>query len=406
MCLTDHKICPIFNNHRKHTKMSIKKTFIAILLSLFCISEKYSQTTYTYTGKPRFQILTKRNNTTLGIINVELFPNIAPKHTRNFDSLVSTQFYDTTAFHRVIPGFMIQGGGPNSRHGAISTWGQSQPGQPTVNAEFSKAKHLRGILSAARSSNINSATSQFFICHAAALHLDNNYSIYGRVTSGINYVDTIANAPRDANDNPLVKIEMFVTYIGSNDTIPNPPALTSPTNGITGVDTLFQVQLKWLAQPDGIIYNVQYSQDSTFTTPPTFTANTGNLYHVIPSGLPSNTKYFWRIRTNNGGHYSAFSPVWSFKTAEPFSDVSIKKNVSKESLAILYPNPSNGKFNLKQVEKGSAIEVVDLAGKLIFQTIAKDSSVMIDLSGREVGVYDLSIKKGDNTINKKLVLTK
>ena len=145
----------------------IKKITLVALISLFVIGENFSQTaTYTYTGKPRFQILTKRNNTLLGIINVELFPNIAPKHTRNFDSLVSKQFYDTTAFHRVIPGFVIQGGDPNSRHGPKPTWGQGQAGQPTVNAEFTAAKHVRGILSAARSTNINSATSQFFICHS------------------------------------------------------------------------------------------------------------------------------------------------------------------------------------------------------------------------------------------------
>lgn len=145
-----------------------------------------------------------------------------------------------------------------------------------------------------------------------------------------------------------------------------------------------------MAQPDGILYNLQYSQDSTFTTPSTYTAVTANLYHVIPSGLPSNTKYFWRIRTNNGGHFSAYSPVWNFKTAAPISDVSIKTNVNSESISVLYPNPSNGKFNLKQIEKGSVIEVTDVTGKLVFQTIAKDSSVVIDLSGKEVGVYELS----------------
>jgi peptidyl-prolyl cis-trans isomerase B (cyclophilin B) len=384
----------------------IKTKILPILLLVLYFGETHAQATYTYTGKPRFQILTKRNNVTLGIINVELFPNIAPKHTRNFDSLVSKQFYDTTAFHRVIPGFVIQGGDPNSRHGAISTWGYGQVGQPTVNAEFSKAKHLRGVLSAARSSNINSATSQFFICHAAAPNLDNSYSIYGRVTSGINYVDTIVNAPRDANDNPLIKIEMFVTYIGSNDTIPIPPATTSPTNGATGIDTLVYTQLKWLARPDGIIYNVQYSQDSTFTTPPTYTANTANLYHYIPAGLPANTKYFWRVRTNNGGHFSVYSPTWSFRTAAPVSDVGIKKNTAGEIAATIYPNPSNGKFTVKNLEKGCELKVTDLAGKLIFQTIAKESSVEIDLSGKEEGVYDIAIRKNGKTTGKKLILVK
>jgi peptidyl-prolyl cis-trans isomerase B (cyclophilin B) len=382
-----------------------KKTLFVILISFLCLSDMFAQTTYTYTGKPRFQILTKRNNAVLGIINVELFPNIAPKHTRNFDSLVSKQFFDTTAFHRVIPGFVIQGGDPNSRHGPISTWGQGQTNQPTVNAEFSKAKHLRGTLSAARDANINSANSQFFICHAPCPSLDQQYSIYGRVTFGINYVDTIANAPRDANDVPLMKIEMFVTYIGSNDTVPDPPNLISPVTGTTGIDTLIYTQLKWQAQPDGIVYNVQYSQDSTFTAQ-TYTANTGNLYHYIPAGLPSNTKYFWHVRTNNGGHFSAYSPTWHFTTAAPVSDVGIRKNPDIGSSLLTYPNPSNGKFHMKNIDKGSLVEVRDVNGKVIYQTVVKESSLTLDLSGRSPGIYDLSIKTNGNMVFKKLIIEK
>jgi cyclophilin family peptidyl-prolyl cis-trans isomerase len=364
----------------------IKKITLAALISLFTFGENISQVTYTYTGKPRFQILTKRNNATLGIINVELFPNIAPKHTRNFDSLVSTSFYDTTAFHRVISGFMIQGGDPNSRHGAISTWGFGQAGQPTVNAEFSAAKHLRGILSAARSSNINSATSQFFICHAAAPSLNGQYSVYGRVTSGINFVDTIANAPKNANDNPLSKIEMFITYIGSNDTVPNPPTLTLPANNAINVDTMSQVQLKWAAVSDGIIYRVELSTDSTFATI-TNTLNTGNLLYVTPSVLPSNTKYFWRVRTNNGGHFSVYSPVSRFTTISPNAGVGIKKQTINSTLPLIYPNPSSGKFTFTDIEKGSTIEVFDISGKLIFETTTKESTTLIDLEGKEKGVY-------------------
>lgn len=368
----------------------IKKITLAALISLFTIGENISQVTYTYTGKPRFQILTKRNNATLGIINVELFPNIAPKHTRNFDSLVSTSFYDTTAFHRVISGFMIQGGDPNSRHGAISTWGFGQAGQPTVNAEFSAAKHLRGILSAARSSNINSATSQFFICHAAAPSLNGQYSVYGRVTSGINFVDTIANAPKNANDNPLSKIEMFITYIGSNDTVPNPPTLTLPANNAINVDTMSQVQLKWAAVSDGIIYRVELSTDSTFATI-TNTLNTGNLLYVTPSVLPSNTKYFWRVRTNNGGHFSVYSPVSRFTTISPNAGVGIKKQTINSTLPLIYPNPSSGKFTFTDIEKGSTIEVFDISGKLIFETTTKESTTLIDLEGKEKGVYSYRV---------------
>ena len=376
----------------------IKKITLVALISLFVIGENFSQTaTYTYTGKPRFQILTKRNNTLLGIINVELFPNIAPKHTRNFDSLVSKQFYDTTAFHRVIPGFVIQGGDPNSRHGPKPTWGQGQAGQPTVNAEFTAAKHVRGILSAARSTNINSATSQFFICHAAATNLNGNYSVYGRVTSGINFVDTIVNAPRDGVDNPLVKIEMFVTYIGSNDTVPNPPNLTTPVNGSTTVDTLSQVFLKWAAQSDGIIYTVNFSTDSTFATNTT-TLNTGNLQYITPGVLPPNTKYFWRVRTNNGGHFSAYSPVWKFRTAAPIMDVGIKKQNNTSLQPLIYPNPSTGKFTFSEVEKGSKLEVFDISGKLIFENIIKENISTIDLEGKDKGVYTFRISNTNQEI--------
>ncbi|MBL7913294.1 MAG: peptidylprolyl isomerase [Bacteroidia bacterium] len=366
------------------------KKITLLIVAIFFIGEIYSQTSYTYTGvytgKPRFQILTKRNNAVLGIINVELFPNIALKHTRNFDSLVSKSFYDTTAFHRVIPGFMIQGGDPNSRHGAVSTWGFGQAGQPTVNAEFSAAKHVRGILSAARSSNINSATSQFFICHATAASLNGQYSVYGRVTSGIQYVDTIANAPRNTADRPLQKIEMFVTYIGTNDTIPNPPVLTTPANGATNVDTLTQAILKWAPQSDGIIYTVHFSQDSTFATGTT-TLNTGNTQFVTSGLLPPNTKYFWRVMTNNGGHFSVFSPTWKFRTAAPVMDVGIKQNSLIAKQPVIYPNPSTGKFTFSNIEKGNTIEVFDISGKLILEATAKDSAILLDLEGKDKGVY-------------------
>src|SRR4051812_31116946 len=112
-------------------------------LFLFCaIPGSFSQSR-TFTGKPQYQILTMRLGDTLGITDVELFPAIAPMATSNFDSLVTYAFYDTTAFHRVIPGFMIQGGDPNSRHGPRSTWGLGDVSQPTVPAEFTAAKHKR-----------------------------------------------------------------------------------------------------------------------------------------------------------------------------------------------------------------------------------------------------------------------
>jgi len=379
----------------------LKKFTLALFISLFYAGEIYSQQlpfTYTYTGKPRFQILTKRNNAVLGIINVELFPKIAPRHTRNFDSLVSQNFYDTTAFHRVIAGFMIQGGDPNSRHLPKPTWGYGEVGQPKVKAEFSIAKHKRGILSAARDNDINSATSQFFICHAASYFLDGNYSVYGRVTSGINFVDTIATAAKDGNDCPNDKIEMFVTYIGSNDTIPNPPLLSLPANDSSNVDTLDMVNLKWLPQSDAIFYHLDVSTDSTFATI-TYSTNTTGTNYVLWPAFPGNTKYFWRVNHNNGGLISAFSPVWHFKTQVPLNDVGIKQNVLSQNRAIIFPNPSSDKFTFSNIEKGNTIKIFDITGKLIYETVANSTSIIIDLEGKDKGVYTYRISNPEQEVS-------
>lgn len=169
---------------------------------------------------PRYRISVTHGDTPLGDIIVELFPDIAPEHVRNFDSLVAIQFYDRTAFHRVIPGFMIQGGDPNSRDKPRDTWGHGEPGQREIPDEFSDKEHVRGILSAARGSSPNSATSQFFICVAKASHLDGSYSVYGQVLEGMEVVDAIVNAPRGKADNPLEKVEMTVRKIAVTDVAP------------------------------------------------------------------------------------------------------------------------------------------------------------------------------------------
>jgi len=152
--------------------------------------------------------------TDFGKIVFEFLPDVAPKHVANFKKLAKSGFYDGTAFHRVIPGFMIQGGDPNSKGNDRSTYGMGQPGQPTVPAEFSKVSHKRGIVSAARrGDDINSATSQFFICVADAPHLEGQYSVFGRVVEGMDVVDKIVNVPRDQRDNPLKKVVMRKVYI-------------------------------------------------------------------------------------------------------------------------------------------------------------------------------------------------
>lgn len=163
--------------------------------------------------RPRYKLTATQGGETLGEITLELFPDVAPKHCRNFDSLVSIGFYNGTAFHRVIPGFMIQGGDPNSKDKPKKMWGYGDPSQTKVPAEFNDISHKRGILSAARSQDPNSASSQFFICVADVTHLDGNYTVYGKVIDGMEVADKIVNAPRDSRDNPEVKIEMTIEKI-------------------------------------------------------------------------------------------------------------------------------------------------------------------------------------------------
>lgn len=162
-------------------------------------------------ANPQYEITVSQKGAELGKIVIELFPDVAPLHCANFDSLVSIGFYDGLAFHRVIPGFMIQGGDPNSKFKHKDTWGQGAPGQKTVPAEFSDISHKRGILSTARrGDDINSATSQFFIVVADATFLDKQYTVFGKVLEGMEIADKIVNSPRDPRDNPNEKIEMFI----------------------------------------------------------------------------------------------------------------------------------------------------------------------------------------------------
>lgn len=361
-------------------------TFTALLF-LIALSTGHAQTPG-FTGKPIYQIVTKRAGVYLGTIKVELFPNIAWHHARNFDSLVSVQFYDTTAFHRVVPGFVIQGGDPNSRHGAMSTWGYGQPNQPTVDAEFSAAKHLRGRLSAARSANINSATSQFFICVATAANLDYHYSLYGQVTSGMNIVDTIVNSPCYATtytQTPLHKIEMFVTRIGSNDSVPNTPVQLQPVNGAVNTNTNL-VQVKWNYVGGGIIYHVEVARDSLFQDTVATHDVAINYYNV--TGLDTNTVYYWHVNVNNGGHFSAYSPTWTFRTKSPNLIITgLDQNSAGNTALRVFPNPSSGKFSFENVERGSKLQIFDSSGRLVSEAIAGEGPLSVDLTKKEKGEY-------------------
>ncbi len=150
--------------------------------------------------------------TRLGSMTLEFFPDVAPNHVANFIKLAKEGFYNGTTFHRVIPGFMIQGGDPNSKDDDRSNDGSGGPGY-TINAEFNQKPHLRGTLSMARAMDPNSAGSQFFICAADVPHLNGSYTVFGQVIQGIETVDKIVNVPRDARDNPLEPVPMSVKII-------------------------------------------------------------------------------------------------------------------------------------------------------------------------------------------------
>jgi len=147
-----------------------------------------------------------------GDIQLKFYPEVAPNHVKNMVTLGKNTFYDGTTFHRVIPGFMIQGGDPHSKDADRSRHGTGGPGHH-VNAEFSQTPHKRGTLSMARSQDPNSAGSQFFICVADANFLDGQYTAFGEVVKGMEIVDRIVNVQRDSNDNPLQRIEMKLSVI-------------------------------------------------------------------------------------------------------------------------------------------------------------------------------------------------
>jgi cyclophilin family peptidyl-prolyl cis-trans isomerase len=139
--------------------------------------------------------------TDFGEIVIRFFPDVAPGHVSNFIDLAKSKFYDGTTFHRVIPGFMIQGGDPNSRDDDLTNDGIGR-GPRSLKAEFSRIPHVRGIVSMARGQDPNSASSQFFIMVADAKHLDGQYSAFGMVVEGLDVVDMIVGLPRNKSDNP------------------------------------------------------------------------------------------------------------------------------------------------------------------------------------------------------------
>jgi peptidyl-prolyl cis-trans isomerase B (cyclophilin B) len=162
------------------------------------------------TEKTRATIAVTSKGQPLGEIVLKFFHNVAPGHVKNFMDLAKKGFYNGTTFHRVIPGFMIQGGDPNSKNADRASHGTGGPGY-RLKAEFNSMPHKRGILSMARANDPDSAGSQFFICVADANFLDWQYTAFGEVVSGMDVADKVVSVKRDGRDNPLERIEMTVT---------------------------------------------------------------------------------------------------------------------------------------------------------------------------------------------------
>ncbi len=145
--------------------------------------------------------------TNQGKIEFNLLPDLAPETVRSFIKLANSGFYDGTLFHRVIPGFMIQGGDPNTKQPDKSKWGQGGPGY-SLKAEFSSRSHLSGIVSMARATDPDSAGSQFFIVTTDSTFLNGQYTVFGEITEGMDVADKIVNLQRDENDCPLQEVKM------------------------------------------------------------------------------------------------------------------------------------------------------------------------------------------------------
>lgn len=195
--------------------MRFFRTGLALILILLVALSAHAETKYKKFKKEEIKKMAETRaviETKFGNMEIRFFPDAAPNHVNNFIELAKKGFYDGTTFHRVIPGFMIQGGDPNSKDPDKSKHGMGGPGY-TVKAEFNDRHHKRGILSMARAAHPDSAGSQFFICVADSFFLDKQYTVFGEVVSGMEVADKIVIQQKDRMDNPVERIEMKVKII-------------------------------------------------------------------------------------------------------------------------------------------------------------------------------------------------
>lgn len=188
--------------------LAVLTATIGLMLCVSCSGK--TEVKPTTVEKPEVRAVIK---TKFGDIEIKFLPDVAPRHVENFIKLAKEGFYNGTLFHRVIPGFMIQGGDPNTKESfKKDTYGQGGPGY-TIEAEFNDTPHKRGIVSMARAQEPDTAGSQFFIVVEDSPYLDGKYTAFGKVTKGIGVADKISNVPRDERDNPKELVEMTVTIV-------------------------------------------------------------------------------------------------------------------------------------------------------------------------------------------------
>jgi peptidyl-prolyl cis-trans isomerase B (cyclophilin B) len=157
--------------------------------------------------------------TSVGEMVLEFWPDVAPGHVENFKKLAKKGFYDGTCFHRVIKGFMIQGGDPNTKDDSKQhLWGTGGPGHQ-IKAEFNDKPHTRGVLSMARSNDPNSAGSQFFICHGDPRFLDRQYTAFGKLIKGDDVLEKIGTTPTHPGDRPVTKQTLVSVKIVEADSV-------------------------------------------------------------------------------------------------------------------------------------------------------------------------------------------
>ena len=158
-------------------------------------------------------------STTEGDLVIEFWPDVAPGHVENFKKLAQKGFYDGTAFHRVIKGFMIQGGDPLTKDASKEhAWGTGGPGH-TIKAEFNKKSHVRGVVSMARSNHPDSAGSQFFICHGDPTFLDRRYTTFGKLVKGDDVLEKIGTTPTQPGDRPVKRMGVNSVKIVPRDSV-------------------------------------------------------------------------------------------------------------------------------------------------------------------------------------------